>query len=138
MNPRVVLGYDGRMKELTKAEIVTILRKTRRLLNKGWTQRANARNAYGNPVNFWSKSACKFCLTGAVRKAISSDKTLDGRNQDVARQIVRLMDRTINKSLSSISGFCSTMYFNDTQSRSARGKQNVIRFVDGLVKTLTR
>jgi len=129
------------MKKLTNAEVVTILRKARRLLNKGWTQKSLARDKWGHDVNdVMSKSACKFCLTGAVLRATPLNNR-DGNftYNSTYHQIITMMNRTLSFSrIAADNPLFTVIYFNDKQPRSARGKQNVIRFVDGLIKTLSR
>lgn len=47
-----------------------ILRKARELIEtKGWTQGAYARSAKGEPVDWYNKRACQFCLNGALNYA---------------------------------------------------------------------
>jgi hypothetical protein len=51
------------------AEIIKALKKTRRLILKGWTRGAYARDARRRAVPYDSKTAVCWCLMGAVDRA---------------------------------------------------------------------
>lgn len=55
--------------------IVSDLTEARKLLEKGWTQRAYARNANGVAVDEGSPNACSFCVTGALNRAYACLET---------------------------------------------------------------
>lgn len=54
---------------MTKRKVLQILRKARKLLAKGWTQRTFAKDKDGVPVTWDSQQAVCFCLGGALRRA---------------------------------------------------------------------
>ena len=56
---------------------ITVLRKAKRLIEKGWTKRAWARNSHGRAVDAHSRSAVRFCALGAIRlasKGVTADR----------------------------------------------------------------
>lgn len=55
---------------MTKRKLAQILRKARKLLEKGWTQGHWARDKEGLPADWASKEAACFCLGGAMRRAV--------------------------------------------------------------------
>jgi TolB-like protein len=55
--------------------IVSDLTEARKLLEKGWTQNAYARNANGVAVDEENPNACSFCVRGALNRAHASLET---------------------------------------------------------------
>lgn len=54
---------------MTNPTVVDVLHRMKRLLRKGWTQGARARNKSRRKVDVYSKSAASFCLDGAASRA---------------------------------------------------------------------
>jgi hypothetical protein len=48
---------------------ITQLREARKLIERGWTRRTNARDSKGNPCAPESTRACRWCLAGALLAA---------------------------------------------------------------------
>lgn len=123
------------MKKFTNPEVVSLLRKVRRLLAKGWTQKTFARNKWGNSVSFFSKSACKFCLGGAIRRvAVPSGK-------DTAQEYIvfNRLRTIIGNAVPSDAGLhYSIVMFNDMQPHTQQGKANVLRVLDVLIKKFSK
>ena len=64
------------------------LYKMRTIIEKGWCQRALARDGYGNVVTVYSEKATEFCLAGALSMAIRynfdlRDSIIDRLNKEV-------------------------------------------------------
>lgn len=70
-------------------EIATKLREAAALVDKGWTQGTNARDAERNPVASTDKRAVCFCAFGALRRA-TDDNFATALAVEHANQQVRL------------------------------------------------
>ena len=51
------------------AEVLKLLKETRTVLERGWTQEVYARDANGHVIYPENKDACQWCISGALRKA---------------------------------------------------------------------
>lgn len=49
--------------------VLVILQKAADVVEKGWAQKASARDADGNQVNPYGEEGVSFCATGAIQKA---------------------------------------------------------------------
>lgn len=56
--------------------MVDLLSRTRSLVARGWTQKADARDEFGKPIMWFEEEATCWCLSGALRAA-SPDGILD-------------------------------------------------------------
>lgn len=59
------------MKRMTIERKLACLKRVKTLINKGWCQDVYAMNAYGGYEGTRSAEACKWCLAGAIRRAVS-------------------------------------------------------------------
>lgn len=59
----------------TNERIFSDLTEARKLLEKGWTKNAYARNANGVSVEEDNPNACSFCVRGALNRAYASLET---------------------------------------------------------------
>ena len=60
-------------------ESAALLRSTRRLIARGWTQRADARDRHGLPVEPWAPAAETWSLLGAIVAALEQHAQLTQR-----------------------------------------------------------
>lgn len=49
--------------------VLTVLRRARALIVKGWTRGTFARDKSGREVGLYDKGACRFCADGALMRA---------------------------------------------------------------------
>lgn len=49
-------------------DVLTTLKRARRLIRKGWTRKAHARNRYGHTVHVQAPTAVRFCAEGALQR----------------------------------------------------------------------
>lgn len=54
---------------MKKSEKIVALKKAREYVEKGWIQKAIARNQSGERVDYIDEEATCFCLEGAIRRA---------------------------------------------------------------------
>lgn len=54
---------------MTKKEFIRRLQKAKKLLQKGWTKHAAARDKRGNHIGVFDDKATKWCLMGALGRA---------------------------------------------------------------------
>jgi hypothetical protein len=80
------------------AEVIKALKKTRRLILKGWTRGAFARNDRRRPVTYDSKTAVCWCLLGAIDRAAGP-----------------VGDADVEEALQTVLGGADLASFNDTQ-----------------------
>lgn len=100
---------------------LAILKEARTLIDeKGWTQRASARDPYGNNVGATNRHAVCFCSLGALHRAAVE---LHGPSADMA-EIKHAIDR-LQRSLPQ--GFTAVSLWND---RSERTKAEVLAVFD--------
>lgn len=108
-------------KTSTPRTLRSALRRVRDLIEAGWTQEAYARDCYGHRVSTDSPSACKFCLSGAIDRAVSDNGTLYSHCLDALRRQLPLHgDGIIN--------------FNDRLPRGPKGKAQVLDLIDRAIK----
>lgn len=88
-------------KQLTTKQVLT---RARKLIEKGWTRKALARNKYRHEVQVDSPSACKFCAIGAVARVTGFDAEAY---------------RPALYALSSVINFSGLATFNDTHTKQA-------------------
>lgn len=55
---------------MTPEETIKLLKQARNILERGWCQRSFAQTADGEQTYFTNPNATKFCISGALRKAI--------------------------------------------------------------------
>lgn len=78
--------------------------------NFGWTKKAFARDKYRHKVELNSDRACKFCVSGAIRKA-------GGKNEELDK---------VNNYLNTFYSFLSIPAWNDAPETK---KKDVINFL---------
>jgi len=91
--------------------LIEILKQTRKLIVKGWTQHAGARDKNGKVVGSDSADATCWCLTGAAY-ATSGERY---------NEIIDVLNETL--------GFCHIDY-NDTKGRT---QQDILNLIDRAV-----
>lgn len=65
--------------------VLEVLLEARRLVELGWTQNVIARDVSGRPVPATSRTACYWCASGAVTRAVRSMVEDAGRAEDLIR-----------------------------------------------------
>jgi len=103
-------------------ETVKALREARRLIKKGWSRKAYARDRWRHPVDSSSKRAVCFCATGAINRATW------GKNFSITEQA-----ETQIKNVISSNGFHNIVDWNDAMGRT---KQEVVRAFTKAIQTL--
>ena len=81
----------------------TILKKARKLIERGWCLNASARTKTGKVCNIFSKRAVQWCAYGAV-SAVSSKHT--------HRPAIDMLDKAVART------DCGIIAFNDRQASS--------------------
>lgn len=74
-----------------KTQMIELLKETRHLLQRGWCQRAWARDIQGNPVDFTSNEAECFCFMGAILRAVvnlDTPPSIRDRAEDFLRSVI--------------------------------------------------
>jgi len=95
--------------------VIAILREVDSLLTpKSWIKFSEAEDSEGNPVSAIDERACKWCLTGALRKICSS------RDHELYTMAARIyLARSV--------GSESIPYFNDAKKIKFKDVRRVIR-----------
>jgi hypothetical protein len=109
-------------------ERARLLRETKRLLKKGWTQKVFARDASGDPESQHSKAAVCWCLTGALSRA-SEYKNISYENYVSVRQ---LLEEFIHAETDT---WWTMTTWNDQKGRT---QQEVIDLVDKAYREIKR
>lgn len=104
---------------------VELLASARELVRLGWTRGASARDVSGKQVNLRSKSACKFCMSGALDRA-SADSIMHGGNEEA---------RLARHHLASATGSEGIARFNDAPGRTL---EQVLRTFDAAIRRAER
>ncbi len=116
---------------MNKQVAVKILQAARGRLEKGWTQRPEARDVDGSPVDAWDKSATSFCLLGSL---VPSSMELQGQEEHLTNAEVRyLITDSIKKTIHPEEpSLVNIALFNDSPSCT---KEKVLDVMD---RTITR
>ena len=56
--------------DVSTLTIIGVLGRAKELVSQGWTQGSSARTAQGDSVDAVRSTACEWCVTGAVKKAL--------------------------------------------------------------------
>lgn len=97
------------------------LRKVKRLIQKGWTKHAYARDKHGHSCSIASSKVAKVCLTGAIHRTAL---ITEGLNQPY---------REAYKAISKLKRF--PLQFNDAPTTK---KADVLALLDRAIKNETR
>lgn len=101
---------------------IRLLQHARRLIERGWTQHADARDAGDVPVQPWDDRAVSWSLLGALVAAVDHAADIHGENtaiRELALTCVLLADNLDTDSLEE---------WNDSPART---QQNVLAALDG-------
>lgn len=90
--------------------VVDVLNHMKRLLRKGWTQGAVARNKSGRKVGRFSKSAVSFCLLGAASRS----------SVDMCGSGSKRMENKVHRLLWESCGRRGVVRFNEEPGRTNR------------------
>lgn len=92
---------------------VTILKRARKLIEKGWTQELFARNEQGNRCSAESSAAVCWCIRGAMFAAVK------GKFGDEFVEAETILESVIPpSSLKGIGSNAPLVYFNDRKGRT--------------------
>lgn len=103
---------------------VTLLKRARKLINKGWCQRASARDAFGRPRDAKAKDAASYCILGALCAADFNSGGSSDAHKTSLNGLFRIIDRK-NEGLYGLSGY------NDTTGRT---KQEILSLFDQAIE----
>ena len=113
-------------------KVIDVLRKVRATISEGWCKGWDARDKAGKMVFYADKSACQWCLVGAIAKAIPGD------DKRVLRTLeeVALHDNCVSQLICTLDpvdqlGFSLTDWNDDP----VRTQEDVLELVD---KTISR
>lgn len=84
------------MQQITKAQLVDALEKSRALISIGWIKGSWAKNIEGKNVDPWSEDACKWCVEGAVLGA-THFQDHDGQLASAAIRILQVANSEFTK-----------------------------------------
>ena len=107
-----------------------ILKEARALVEKGWTQNADARNKRGAECPKFDKHASAWCITGAMDAASYKRFTLSSR---VWQEAVRAMRIAIN-SVRDRNVEC--VFLSDWNDVPGRKKEEVLAVFDKAIESL--
>lgn len=98
----------------------TVLTKAKKLIEKGWCRGPAAKNARGEAVDPLDESACRWCMSGALDRALGYDRVL----------VVSAEDRYLSAACGVSSNPWSYITFNEAQT----SKRPVLRAFDRAIK----
>lgn len=101
-------------------EAVRMLTRMRELLQRGWTQKADARGRWGLPVPYASQFARRFCLVGALSRA----------QVDLGRAAGFARGEVLTRLWQASGAVHSLLGWNDAPGRT---QEEVLRLLDGVL-----
>ena len=112
-------------KRKSKPTVVDVLKRMRVLLRRGWTQGYYAHSKTGRQVEFYSKSAARFCLIGAEHRALTD---LNAHDLGLNRPVQALIAKCAKVPRIEI------VAYNDNPKRK---KSEILQVVNCAIKTAT-
>ena len=111
-------------------ETIAILTHAYTLIKKGWTRKYFAINKHGKGVDWSDEQACRFCLTGGIRRATYNLFPKESKQ----KQFIIANDATyqVSKYVTDL-GYKSTISFNDSSTKAE--VLNAIKQVINAVKS---
>lgn len=108
----------------------------RSLIEKGWTKRASARDADGQPIYFGLDNACSFCTLGAFYRTVYGKGGIN-INDKSHREFDSMVDMLsfVLRGILLPSGALSIMIWNDSVERT---HQDVLGALDKCIAECTK
>lgn len=104
----------------------TLLKHARKLIDKGWCQRALARDVLGHPCDAEDESATSYCILGALYAADFSSGPVSSMCETSLNKLSAILYRE-NKGSYGLSGY------NDTTGRT---KKEILSLFDQAIEEL--
>ena len=109
-----------------KTNALLILKEARALVEKGWTQNAEARNKRGAECSKLDRHACAWCITGAMDAVSYKRFTLASLDWQEAVRAIRI---AINRDV-------EYTFLSDWNDAPGRKKEEVLAVFDKAIESL--